>query len=263
MVVHREPRAFAMADIAGSSRLWNRYPDRMSAALASHDSCARPAVEAAGGRLFKHTGDGFLATFADVDGALDAMVAYQRSLPLEADRTGMDLRSRVGIHFGPAEARRRGTVRADDRPARAPHRPRRTHARGALGCCGRPRRAVPGHLRPPRRVPGAPTRRTRFPSTRRGYDSAVGPALTVAAGRGLPRLPDRARRARGGRRLLALLERVQLVTVLGFGGMGKTHLAVECARRWSEGTRAPVYFADLSGGDDPDGRHLRRGRCGP
>src|SRR4051812_37081332 len=105
MSVAREARAFAMADIAGSSRLWNRHPDLMSVALARHDSCAEQAVQAAGGRLFKHTGDGFIAAFTEVEHALAAMIAYQRSLPLDAADTGIELRSRVGINFGPAEAR--------------------------------------------------------------------------------------------------------------------------------------------------------------
>src|SRR5450432_638344 len=94
-----------MADIAGSSRLWNRYPERMSDALARHDALAAAAVRDAGGEIFKHTGDGFLATFDDVEGALGAMEVYQRELGNAARAGPVEIRSRVCVHFGAAEER--------------------------------------------------------------------------------------------------------------------------------------------------------------
>src|SRR5436305_3535059 len=95
-----------MADIAGSSRLWNRYPERMSDALAHHDALAAAAVSDAGGDMFKHTGDGFLAAFADVESAVGAMTAYQRALVDDAPPGPVVIRSRVCVHFGTAEYRR-------------------------------------------------------------------------------------------------------------------------------------------------------------
>ena len=50
----------------------------MRAALAAHDEVLRAAIEAHGGWLFKHTGDGVCAAFASPRSAVDAAVAAQR-----------------------------------------------------------------------------------------------------------------------------------------------------------------------------------------
>lgn len=44
----------------------------------------------------------------------------------------------------------------------------------------------------------------------------------------------------------ALLASHRLVTIAGPGGIGKTTVAISAARRWGEGTGAPVTFVDLS-----------------
>src|SRR5260370_29423937 len=54
----------------------------MRAALAAHDEVLRKAIEAHGGWLFKHTGDGVCAAFASPKSAVDAAVAAQRALEL-------------------------------------------------------------------------------------------------------------------------------------------------------------------------------------
>ncbi|MDQ1534925.1 MAG: hypothetical protein QOF28_2686, partial [Actinomycetota bacterium] len=89
-----------MSDIAGSSRLWNRYPERMSDALASHDALAAATVAGAGGAIFKHTGDGFLAAFDDVESAVGAMATYQGALNGDRTEGPVAIRSRVCVHFG-------------------------------------------------------------------------------------------------------------------------------------------------------------------
>lgn len=50
----------------------------MRAALAVHDEVLRNAIEAHGGFLFKHTGDGVCAAFSSPKSAVDAAVAAQR-----------------------------------------------------------------------------------------------------------------------------------------------------------------------------------------
>ena len=39
--------------------------------------------------------------------------------------------------------------------------------------------------------------------------------------------------------------------MLGFGGMGKTRLAVDVAQRWAESNGAPAYFVDLASSSEP------------
>ena len=62
----------------------------------AHDEVLREAVEAHGGALFKHTGDGVCAAFASPRAAVDAAVAAQRALELPV---------RMGIATGEAELR--------------------------------------------------------------------------------------------------------------------------------------------------------------
>jgi class 3 adenylate cyclase len=68
----------------------------MRVALAAHDEVLRTAIEAQGGWLFKHTGDGVCAAFASPRCAVDAAVAAQRALELPV---------RMGIATGEAELR--------------------------------------------------------------------------------------------------------------------------------------------------------------
>ena len=68
----------------------------MRAALAAHDEVLRSAIEAHGGFLFKHTGDGVCAAFASPRSAVDAAVAAQRVLELPV---------RMGLATGEAELR--------------------------------------------------------------------------------------------------------------------------------------------------------------
>ncbi len=63
--------AFLFTDIEGSTRLWEREPERMQPALASHDALIRIVVESHHGTVVKMIGDGVHAVFDD---ALDAVV---------------------------------------------------------------------------------------------------------------------------------------------------------------------------------------------
>src|ERR1700744_2452830 len=83
-------------DVEGSTRRWEADAEGMRAALAAHDEVLRRAVEAHGGFLFKHTGDGVCAAFASPRSAVDAAVAAQRELELPV---------RMGVATGQAELR--------------------------------------------------------------------------------------------------------------------------------------------------------------
>ena len=85
---------FLFTDIEGSTRRWEADADAMRAALATHDDLMRETVDAHGGYLFKHTGDGICAAFSSPRSAVDAAVAAQRALELPV---------RMGIATGEAE----------------------------------------------------------------------------------------------------------------------------------------------------------------
>jgi len=73
---------FLFADVEGSTRRWEADADGMRAALSAHDEVLHEAIEAHGGFMFKHTGDGVCAAFASPRAAVDAAVDAQRELQL-------------------------------------------------------------------------------------------------------------------------------------------------------------------------------------
>jgi class 3 adenylate cyclase len=87
---------FLFTDVEGSTRRWEADANAMRAALAAHDEVLRNAIEAHGGWLFKHTGDGACSAFASPKSAVDAAIAAQRKLELPV---------RMGIATGEAELR--------------------------------------------------------------------------------------------------------------------------------------------------------------
>jgi class 3 adenylate cyclase len=87
---------FLFTDIEGSTRRWEADAEAMRAALLAHDEVLRTAIEAHGGFLFSHTGDGVVAAFASPKAAVDAAVKAQLALELPV---------RMGIATGEAELR--------------------------------------------------------------------------------------------------------------------------------------------------------------
>jgi class 3 adenylate cyclase len=86
---------FLFTDVEGSTRRWEADAAGMRAALAAHDEVLRNAIEAHGGWLFKHTGDGVCAAFVSPTSAVDAAVAAQRALQLPV-RMGIATAARAG-----------------------------------------------------------------------------------------------------------------------------------------------------------------------
>ena len=87
---------FLFTDVEGSTRRWENDADAMRAALAAHDEVLRQVIEAHGGLMFKHTGDGVCAAFSSPRAAVDAAIVAQRKLELPV---------RMGIATGEAEVR--------------------------------------------------------------------------------------------------------------------------------------------------------------
>lgn len=96
---------FLFTDIEGSSRLWEREPEKMQAALAAHDRLGRESVAAHHGRVTKMTGDGMCAVFEDPLNAIDAALAFQIALADPVRTGGIAIFARCGIHVGVAQPR--------------------------------------------------------------------------------------------------------------------------------------------------------------
>jgi class 3 adenylate cyclase len=97
---------FVMTDVVGSTALWEAHGESMRSALEVHDGLVHGAIKSAGGRVFKHTGDGMIAVFDDADGAVaGALHAVDALTGAQWGDTGA-LEVRVSVHAGSASERR-------------------------------------------------------------------------------------------------------------------------------------------------------------
>ena len=216
----------------------------MRTALAAHDEVLCKAIEAHGGWLFKHTGDGVCAAFASPRSAVDAAVAAQRALELPV---------RMGLATGEAE------LRAGDYFGAALNRAARVMAAGHGGQILLAD-STAGLLSGvdlidmgPRRLRDLPTPvgvfqvraaglRTEFPALR-ALDASRGnlrPATTSFIGR----------ESEAGE-VQAAIKAHRLVTLTGVGGVGKTRLALEVAGRLVDEFPDGVWFFELAAVTDP------------
>src|SRR5258708_29940410 len=93
---------FLFTDIVGSTRLWEKRPEQMKAALGRHHSILQKAISAQDGFTFQIVGDAFFASFQIAPQALQAAILAQRSLQSEAWNLDSPLLVRIGLHSGPA-----------------------------------------------------------------------------------------------------------------------------------------------------------------
>jgi predicted ATPase len=235
---------FLFTDVEGSTRRWEADADEMRTALAAHDEVLRAAIEAHGGFLFKHTGDGVCAAFSSPKAAVNAAVAAQRALELPV---------RMGIATGEAE------LREGDYFGAVLNRAARVMAAGHGGQIlladstavmltgvdlvdlgSRRLRDVPMPVGVFQiRAPGL---QTEFPALR-ALDTTLGnlrPAATSLIGRELE-----------VGEIEAAVKAHRLVTLTGVGGVGKTRLAVEVAARLADEYPDGVWFFELAAVTDP------------
>lgn len=235
---------FLFTDVEGSTRRWEADADGMRAELVAHDLVLRGAIEAHGGWVFKHTGDGVCAAFASPRCAVDAAITAQLAL---------DLPVRMGLATGEAE------LRDADYFGAALNRAARVMAAGHGGqilLADSTAGLLSGvDLRDlgPRRLRDIPTPvglfqvrapglRTDFPAIR-ALDSNPGnlrPALTSFVGREAVVAQVR-----------SALKAHRLVTLTGVGGVGKTRLALEVAASLSDEFPDGVWLFELATVTDP------------
>jgi predicted ATPase/class 3 adenylate cyclase len=94
---------FLFTDIEDSTRRWEQDLAAMSAALARHDDLLLAAVSANRGAVFAKSGDGMAVVFGRAGDAIAAAVAAQRAFEIEP--WSLALRVRMGVHTGEAEER--------------------------------------------------------------------------------------------------------------------------------------------------------------
>ncbi len=249
---------FLFTDIEGSTRLWEREPERMRPAMARHDALAREAVEAHAGELVKKTGDGLHAAFHDPLDALLAAVDIQLVLARLAQESGFELHARCGMHLGAFERRDRdyyGT--AVNRAARIMAAAHGGQVLLSKAVAQRLEGRLPGSialrdlgiarlrdLANPERI-----YQLVHPQLRSGF-----PALRSLEGtpNNLPHVPSTfIGRERELAEVLGLLGRTRLLTITGMGGLGKTRLALQAAAEAVDAYPDGVWIIELAVVHDP------------
>ncbi len=91
---------FLYTDIEGSTKLWERYPEPMKAALGRHDAILTQAIESHQGHVFKTVGDAFCAAFPTAASALAAALDAQHALAAESWGAVGGIRVRMALHTG-------------------------------------------------------------------------------------------------------------------------------------------------------------------
>ena len=245
-----------LADVEGSTRLWESQPEQMAAAVARLNTVVGEVVARHRGvrPLEQGEGDSFVVAFAKASDAIACALALQR--------TDLDpVKVRIGVHTGEIQLR-------DDANYAGPTINRTARLRDlahggqtvlsgateamvidrlptdawltdlgshALRDLPRPERVLQlNHpdLRaafPPLRV-AAPHRRSRLPVQLTSFVGRVGQVATIAE----------------------LLGNNRLVTLTGAGGAGKTRLALRVAAEVEPELDGNVFFVDLAPITNPD-----------
>jgi predicted ATPase len=239
---------FLFTDVEGSTRRWEADAEAMRAALAAHDEVLRNAIEAHGGFLFKHTGDGVCAAFASPRSAVDAGVAAQRALELPV---------RMGLATGEAELRGADYFGAVlNRAARvmaAGHGGQILVADSAAGLLSGVDLLDLG----PRRLRDVPIPVGVFQVRAVGLRTEFPPlkALDTPSGNLRPAATSFIGRESEVGEVQAAVKAHRLVTLTGVGGVGKTRLAVEVAGRLADEYPDGVWFFELAAVTDPAAVH--------
>ncbi len=245
-----------LADVEGSTRLWETQPDEMTTAIKRLNQTVSEHIAAHDGLrpVEQGEGDSFVAAFARASDAVACALELQRA-PLAP------IRLRIGVHTGEIQLRDEGnyagptinrtarlrdlghggqtllsgTTEAlvlDGLPAGAWLTDLGTHA---LRDMPRPERVV--QLCHPDLVNDFPPLRVSKPSV-----SPQLPAqLTRFVGRQVELL-----------RVRELLAEHRLVTLTGAGGIGKTRLAIEVTGRLADEFGGGIWYIDLAPITDPE-----------
>ena len=245
-----------LADVAGSTRLWQTQPEEMTAAVARLDCIVCEVIAAHNGvrPVEQGEGEGFVVAFGRASDAVACALALQRA-PLAP------IRLRIGVHTGEVQLRDEGnyigpTVNRTARLRDLAHGGQ-TVLSGTTGdlvvdrlpadawLCDlgtHPLRDLP---RPERVVQLChPDLRNDFPPLRT-RETGVAPTLPVQ----FTSFVGRQAEMSDVRRLLA---DNRLVTLTGAGGVGKTRLAVQVAAQVGGEFGDAVWYVDLAPITDPD-----------
>lgn len=95
-------RCVLFTDLKGSTSMSRNMGDTAAIALLDkHDNIIQKAIKAHSGRVVKHTGDGFMASFTNVDHTVKCSIAIQEAFAkFNTDNPETPLHIRIGINAG-------------------------------------------------------------------------------------------------------------------------------------------------------------------
>jgi len=241
---------FLFTDIEGSTRLVQDLGSRYPPLLAAHAALLRRAIEGHGGVEVNTEGDAFFAVFTSPTAAIGAAVTAQRDLATWAWPADGVIRVRMGLHTG------EGLLGGDDYVGIDVHRAARVAAAAHGGeiLVTEATRATAGDQA------GSDVRFHDLGAYRlKDLTEPVRLYRVIASGLAEELPPPRARRMGSlpvprtsfvGRRavldeLHALHSRSRLLVLTGPGGVGKTRLALELARRVADEHPDGTFFVPL------------------
>lgn len=248
------PVTILFSDIESSTSLWDDYPDAMREAHTRHNEILSSVFDSHGGRVLKDKGDGFIVVFNNPVKALEAAAAAQRDLiegswpePIGSLRIRMGINTgivepRNGDYYGPQVNR---TARLEDL----------AHG-GQVLVSDATRALVSGQLSSGLELQDLGLQSLRgfnqpervFQLVGDGLRDQFPPLRGQRRGSGLPAFANAfIGRDAQVREITDLIhEGARLVTLLGPGGIGKTRLAVEAARKLEDAMAGGAHFADLA-----------------
>ncbi len=241
---------FLLSDVVSSTELWQDFPEAMPDALRDHEQIVRAVLASSGGYEFGTAGDSFAVAFATAADAVQAATDVQRAL--EAHEWGaVRIQIRIGLHSGQAEERDgRYFGPVVNRAARIESLAGPGHiliseaahalVRGQLGDDVTFRDLGDQELKSfdrPERVfrvvaPGLVT--TEHGTPRRLSDTLPHPPTSFVG------------RQDTVEAVADAIAPGSLVTITGLGGLGKTRLSIEAARRAASSFPDGIWWVDLS-----------------
>ena len=93
---------FLFTDIEGSTRLAQEFPDELHDSLEKHHSILQTSIESNNGHIFEIVGDAFCSAFQEAADAVEAAVEIQSNLLREKWNEAI-VRVRIGLHSGNVE----------------------------------------------------------------------------------------------------------------------------------------------------------------
>lgn len=239
---------FLFTDIVASTRRWENEPDEMAHALEQHDALLGAAVAATGGRVVKMMGDGMMAVFDAAPSAVRCALDCQLRIDAADWPTSEPIEIRVGVHTGDA------VERDGDYFGPVVNRVARlmsvAHG-GQVLVSAATARLVPDqglmHLGS-HRLKDLTEPEAIFQLTAAGLRQDHPPLVTLDA---MPNNLPVASSPLIGRdgelvEIANALAHHRLVTVAGFGGMGKTRIAIAAAAAVAERHRDGAWLCSLA-----------------